>query len=162
MTENNDLAARIQALEDLESIRKMKHKYFRCIDRALWDELVDDCFTREAVADFGEYGIVQGREKLREFYRDKVGSAYKLCVHQGHNPEIDLTSETTATGIWQLENFMVTVKPEKGYWIAAFYEEEYARENGKWKISKTKIPLIFWSDLEKGWVKERFSPIPGG
>lgn len=160
MSKHKDLAARIRALEDIEGIKRVKHKYFRCIDKALWDELVDDCFAEDAIADFGEYGIVRGRESLRLFYREKVGSAYSLCVHQGHNPEIDLTSDLTATGIWQLENFMVTAKTNTGYWITAFYEDEYVKEEGKWKINKTKIPLVFWSDIEKGWARERFSPIP--
>ena len=47
-----------------------------------------------------------------------------------------------------------------GFWIAAFYEDEYIKEKGKWKIKKTKVNLIFWSNLEKGWARERFSPMP--
>lgn len=160
MTNSTDLEARIRALEDIEAIKKQKHKYFRCIDKGLWDELVDSCFAEDAIADFDEFGIVRGREALRQFYKEKIGSAFSLCVHQGHNPEIDLISDTTATGIWQLENFMVTAETNVGYWIAAFYEEEYVKEKGTWKINRIKIPIVFWSNIEKGWARERFSPMP--
>jgi len=42
-----DLESRIRALEDVEAIKRMKHKYFRCVDLQLWDQL-RDCFVPEA------------------------------------------------------------------------------------------------------------------
>ncbi len=42
----------------------------------------------------------------------------------------------------------------------ANYNEEYVKEKGEWKIKRTKVILIFWSDIEKGWAKERFTPMP--
>ena len=55
---------------------------------------------------------------------------------------------------------MVTAKTKKGLWIAASYEDEYIREKGEWKIKKTKGLHMFCSDIEKGWAKERFTPLP--
>ena len=43
---------------------------------------------------------------------------------------------------------------------AAFIREEYVKQKGEWKINRTKVILIFWSDIEKGWAKERFTPMP--
>ena len=158
MTELRDLEPRIRALEDLEAIKKLKYKYFRCIDKGLWDE-IGDCFAEDGVADYGEYGLLKGRAAITKFFNENLAPAYSMCVHQGHNPEIELTSDTTATGLWELENFMVTAKTNTGLWIAAFYEDEYVKEKGEWKISKTKVPFIFCSDIEKGWARERFSPL---
>lgn len=162
MRVSEEFDKRIRALENLEAIRKVKHKYFRCLDQGLWDELVDDCFVENAEADFADHGLVNGREALRTFYKDKIGPSFTMCVHQGHNPEIELTSDVTASGIWQLEAFAVMTGTNRGYWIAGFYDEEYAVEAGKWKISKVKLSLVFWSDVEKGWAEERFSPMPEG
>lgn len=159
MTELRDLEARIRLLEDLEAIKRLKYRYFRCIDKALWDE-IGDCFAEDGVADYGEYGVIEGRVAIAKFFKEGIGPAYSMCVHQGHNPEIDMTSDTTATGIWELDNFMVTTEPIVGLWIAAWYEDEYVKEKGEWKIKRTKVIFIFRSDIEKGWAKERFSQLP--
>jgi len=159
MADLKNLEARIRKLEDLEGIKRVKYKYFRCIDQGLWDE-IGGCFAEKGVADYGPDRLLQGRAAITKFFKETIGPAYSMCVHQGHNPEIDLTSDTTATGIWELENFMVTAKTNMGFWIAAFYEDEYVKEKGEWKINRTKVNLIFWSDIEKGWAKERFSPMP--
>ena len=158
MTELKGLEARIRALEDLEAIKRLKYKYFYCIDKGLWDE-IGDCFAEDAVADYGRDMLLQGRAVISKFFKEQIGPAYSMCVHQGHNPEIDLTSDTTAKGLWELDNFMVTAT-NVGFWIAAFYEDEYAKERGNWKIKKTKVVYIFNSNIEKGWAKERFSPMP--
>jgi len=159
MTELSDLEARIRRLEDLEAIKKLKYKYFYCIDKGLWDE-IGDCFTEDGVADYIPDMPLQGRAVITKFFKESIAPAYSMCVHQGHNPEIELTSDTTATGLWELDNFMVTAKTNMGLWIGAFYEDEHVKEKGEWKIKRTKIVFIFSSDIEKGWAKERFSPMP--
>jgi bile-acid 7alpha-dehydratase len=159
MADLKDLEARIKKLEDLEAIKRLKYKYFRCIDKALWDE-IGDCFAEDALADYGpdpEWKI-KGRAGITKFFKEMIGPAYSLCVHQGHNPEIDLTSDKTAKGQWELDNFMVASDPVKGIWIAAFYEDEYVKEKGAWKIKSTRVVFIFRSDLEKGWAKEKMTP----
>ncbi len=156
MAELRDLDARIRVLEEIEAIKRLKYKYFRCMDKGLWDEM-GECFAEDAVADYERHGLIQGRAAIARFFKEYVAPAYSMCVHQGHNPEIDLRSDSTATGTWELDNFMVTSETNIGLWIAAFYEDEYAKEGGEWKIKRTKIVYIFRSDIEKGWAKERFS-----
>ena len=158
MTELSDLEARIRALEDIETIKKLKYKYFRCIDMGLWDE-IGDCFAEDAVADYVPGMPLEGRAAIAKFFKENVATAYSMRVHQGHNPEIELTSDTTATGWWELDNFMVTAETNVGLWIGAFYDDEYIKEKGEWKIKWTKVNFIFMSDIEKGWAKERFSPL---
>jgi len=158
MTELGDLEARIRTLEDIEAIKKLKYKYFRCIDKGLWDE-IGDCFAEDAVADYVPGMPLEGRAAIAKFFKENIAPAYSMCVHQGHNPEIEMTSDTTATGHWELDNFMVTAKTNTGLWIGAFYEDEYINEKGEWKIKGTKVSFIFMTNIEKGWAKERFSPL---
>ncbi len=158
MTELRDLEARIRVLEDTEAIKRLKYKYFRCIDKGLWDE-IGDCFAEAAVADYIPGLPLEGRAVIATFFKETIAPAYTMRVHQGHNPEIELTSDATATGHWELDNFMVTAKTNTGLWIGAFYQDEYVKEKGEWKIQRTKVDFIFMSDIEKGWAKERFSPL---
>jgi SnoaL-like domain len=47
--------AALANLVALEEIRRLKHRYLRCVDLKLWDELADT-FTPEATANYGTGG----------------------------------------------------------------------------------------------------------
>jgi len=152
MTELRDLEARIRALEDLEAIKTLKHEYFYCIDRGLWDE-IGDCFAEDAWTDYGPDAQLRGRAVIAQFFKDNIAPGFSLCMHMGHNPKIKLTSDTTATGLWELDNYMVPAGTNGGLWIGAFYEDEYIKENGEWKIQGTRVIYHFRSDMDTGWAK---------
>src|SRR5205823_5434530 len=57
-----------------------------------------------------------------------------LTVHHGHMPEIEITSPTTASGIWAMEDLVRGLdgkNPMRGY---GHYHETYERIDGHWKI----------------------------
>lgn len=90
-------------------IKRLKYKYFRCIDKRLCDK-IGDCFAEDVVADYIPGMLLEGRAAITKFFGESVAPAYSMCVHQRHNPEIGLTSDNTATGLCELDNFMVTAK----------------------------------------------------
>jgi hypothetical protein len=69
-------------------------------------------------------------------------------VHHCHQPEIELTSETTATGIWALYNYLLHKRDQTGLRLCAFYEDEYVKIGGEWKVRATGYRRVFeevWS-----------------
>jgi hypothetical protein len=46
MADLAELEARIKRLEDIEAIKRLRHKYFRCLDGKLWDQM-EDCFAED-------------------------------------------------------------------------------------------------------------------
>lgn len=135
-----ELETRIRVLEDIEAIKKLKAKYWRCCDKKLWDEL-EECFTKDATADYGPNLKFNGREEIMKFLKDSLGPDFMITAHGGHSPEIEITSETTAKGIWVL-NDLVIIQPGtrmRGY---GHYEDEYVKENGQWKKKSTKQTRI--------------------
>jgi hypothetical protein len=63
-------------------------------------------------------------------------------------PEIELTSETTATGTWSMFDYVQM--PEltlKGY---GHYEEEYLKEDGKWRIKNLLLTRLHVDTRPKG------------
>jgi len=59
----------------LEEIRQVKHRYLRCVDLKLWDDLADT-FTQDATADYGtKFLIVAG---LLNFIA--VADAYHIAI----------------------------------------------------------------------------------
>jgi len=136
MAEHGGLEARIQALEDIEAIKKLKAKYWRCLDRKLWDELAD-CFIFDAKADYGAKMKFDGREAIICFLRDSLGGENVTTTHGGHNPEIEIISGSTARATWALNDYIV-IRPNTKRRGWGFYEDEYVKEGGAWKIKMTR------------------------
>jgi hypothetical protein len=149
MTKLADLEARIRVLEDIESIKKLKYRYFRALDKKLWDELAE-CFTEDAVADWGpKWKSHKGREAIVNFSKRSLPDTV-VGIHQGHNPEIEITSNTTAEGVWELWDYAIDVHTNAGIRLMAFYEDAYAKERGEWKIKTSKIIPLYTQTWKTG------------
>src|SRR5881296_2923213 len=129
-----DVERRLRALEDIEAIKRLKHRYWRCLDLKLWDEMAG-CFTDDATVDYGGGAYrFQGVEAIMRFLRESLGEhTGALGSHHGHHPEIELTGETTARGMWALDNYLFNVRQNRGVRIAAFYHDEYVKLGPTWR-----------------------------
>ena len=114
--------------DDIEAIRRLKARYFRCLDTKDWAQL-ETVFAPDVEIDMrGEGGAVTHR--AAEFVASLeavLGPA--TTVHHGHMPEIELTSPDTATGIWAMEDELwwpagSPVRYVHGY---GHYHETYGR-----------------------------------
>ena len=139
MTKLNDLEARVRTLEDMEAIRKLKSKYWRCIDNKLWDELAD-CFAEDMVLSFMSKSI-EGKSACIQFLKEVLSQA--VSAHQGHQAEIEITSGSTAKAIWTLNDLLLDVQPGVNYTGFGYYEDEYVKENDTWKIKRSKVTYRF-------------------
>lgn len=154
MTDIENLEKRVKFLEeecgrlsDTEAIRQLRYKYWRHIHQGQWDDLVN-CYADDAAVDFG-YGLkLKGKTALADFYKGSMASTYTLVDPQGHNPEIEILSPTTARGFWQLDNTMVETQTSKAVRVGASYNEEYVKRNGEWKISIQKVNHIYRQIVE--------------
>ena len=140
MVDMANLEVRIRAIEDIEAIKKLKAKYWRCLDKKLWDEL-DNVFAEEAIVDYGPGQQVQGKKAIVQFIKDSLAGESTVTFHGGHTPEIDITSDTTARGIWPLQDYVIINQniTMVGY---GHYEDEYVKENGQWRKKSVKLTRI--------------------
>lgn len=130
-------------LEDLEAIRQLKYRYFRALDCKDWDALgrtlTDDATT---AYDSGRYAFA-GREAILDFLRGALGSPRVVSMHHGHHPEIEFTGADSARGTWYLEDKVLFLDANTVLRGAAFYNDEYVRIDGKWKIRATGYERTF-------------------
>ncbi len=150
-----ELAQRVQALEDIEAIKKLKARYCTAADTGDKD-LFLGCFSEDAVWDGGDsFGCYEGREAIRGLF-ESIPKIISFAVHYVMNPQIDVDGDR-ATGQWYLlEPCTMLEGGEQAVWGAASYNEEYVKEGGEWKISRLRLTPDFWSPFEEGWVKHRF------
>jgi hypothetical protein len=127
----------VSELEEIEAIKQLKYRYFRFLDTKRWSEMAE-CFVPEARSayDEGRYAF-EGRDAIIGFLEKALGRRSLVTLHQGHHPEITLTSPTTATGIWYLEDMVIDTERNTMLRGAAFYRDEYVRRDGAWKLAAT-------------------------
>jgi uncharacterized protein (TIGR02246 family) len=127
-------------MDDIEAIRRLKARYFRTMDTKDWDGM-RQVFADDVVMDTTEAGggLVTGADEFMTFLRETLDAA--VTVHQGHMPEIDLTSETTATGIWSLHDIVIFANGIRldGY---GHYYETYEKRDGEWRIKSSKLTRL--------------------
>jgi hypothetical protein len=134
-----DLERRIRVLEAIEAIRKLKSKYWRCVDRKLWAEIVE-CFTEDMVLSVLSKSI-KGRSACVQFLKDTL--AQTVSAHQGHQAEIEIINESTARATWALNDLLLDMQPGVNFTGFGYYEDEYVKEDGNWKIKRSKVAYYF-------------------
>ena len=136
-------------LQELEAIKRLKYKYLRCLDQKRWSELAE-CFTEDATSAYsgGKFSF-EGRDAVMEFLESAMGADSFLSSHTVHHPEIEFTTETTATGVWALHDTVIETKANIIIRGAAFYEDEYVKVDGAWKIKSTGYERIYEETLSR-------------
>jgi hypothetical protein len=127
----------LQRLCDIEEIKQMKGKYFRCIDAKDWRGW-KSVFTPDVHFD-GDGYVKQGRDELVSYVDETLGSGQ--TIHQGHTPEITFTSADTAEGIWALF-YLVTMPDEaapKGVRGYGHSYDSYVRTEEGWRIDRVRL-----------------------
>ena len=139
-------------LEDLEAIKRLKYKYLRCLDQKRWDEL-RECFIEDATSAYsgGKFSF-EGRDAILEFLTKAMGADSFLSSHTVHHPEIDFTSDTSATGTWALQDVVIETKANITIRGAAFYHDEYVKLDGEWKIRSTGYERTYEEMLSRADV----------
>ncbi|MCY4387193.1 MAG: nuclear transport factor 2 family protein [Desulfurellaceae bacterium] len=149
-----DIAQRVQTLEDVEAIKKLKARYCAGADERDEDKFVG-CFTEDAVWDGGNFGHYEGKAAIREFF-GTIPQVLSFAIHYVMNPRIEVNGDT-ATGYWYLlEPCTMLEGGEQAVWGVAKYEEEYVREDGEWKIRNLILAPECWTPFEQGWVNQQF------
>jgi len=133
----------VTAPDEIEAIRRLKARYFRLLDTKDWDGLAD-VFTTDAHIDMrGEGGgVTTGAAEFVGALREVLEPV--TTVHHGHMPEIELTSGTTATGIWAMEDELWWPEGHTPRHLHGFghYHEAYERVAGGWRISSMTLTRL--------------------
>src|SRR4051812_34012502 len=105
----------VDPADDMEAIRQLKARYFRLLDTKDWARWTQ-CFTEDVVVRV-DSAVSDGDRVVAPFPQPAGRDAFVaqnaetlrgvVTVHHGHMPEIAITSATTATGIWAMEDKLI-------------------------------------------------------
>lgn len=133
-------AATAEELTDIEQIQQLKARYFRLMDTKQWQQW-GEVFTDDATVQATSLIITinwQGKSQIVS--QNSTFLALAKTAHHGHMPEITLTSPTTATGIWAMEDLLEF--PLIVYHGWGHYNETYQKVNGQWKIKSLVLTRL--------------------
>lgn len=128
--------------DDVEAIHQLKARYCRLLDAKRWDDW-RQLFTDDFVSDTSAAGgkVIHGADDFVAFVRKNLGKPSQVTVHQVHAPEIDLTSTTTAAGVWAL-NDLVRLAPGLDMRGFGHYHETYVRADEGWRIASSTLTRL--------------------
>ncbi|GAB2843756.1 nuclear transport factor 2 family protein [Actinocorallia aurea] len=151
------MSTAVERLLAIEEIKGVFAERLRCMDAKEWhiyptlhtDDVVSDTFGRlpgetPSPVDSDRHRVV-GRDNVTATIRRLLdGPVPVTSVHHGHMPRIELTSDTTARGIWAMEDHLwwtngATEEHLHGY---GHYHEEYRRVDGRWLISYRNLTRL--------------------
>jgi SnoaL-like domain len=133
----------LQQLLDIEAIKQLKARYFRLMDLKQWDDW-GMVFATDCVMEVPEAAMVNtGRQEIVTNVSGALVGA-RTC-HHGHMPEIEITGTASARGIWAMFDYVEWDEQNgtrvglQGY---GHYREEYTREDGEWRIARTRLERL--------------------
>jgi uncharacterized protein (TIGR02246 family) len=127
-------------MDDIEAIKQLKARYCRTMDTKDWAAM-RRVFTDDVTMDTTDSGggVVSGADDFMAFLVGAIGDV--VTVHQCHTPEIEVTSPTTATGIWAMEDMLRFADGTElhGY---GHYHEAYRKADGAWRIASSTLTRL--------------------
>lgn len=158
-TENrDDLATRIQRLEDIEAIKWLIVRYAQGADQNNNVDIMLPLFAEDAIWDAGErFGRYQGKAAIRDFLRSS-GSFIGWTLHYMVSPAIKIGDDAeTAQAFWYLWETANMPNQQTGeseaMWIGGTYDTELAKEDGQWKFKRVNLKIKLLSPYKEGWAK---------
>jgi ketosteroid isomerase-like protein len=150
------LLARAQRLQDTADIKSLQSMYGYYLDRSDWDAVLD-LVTDDIVAEYGNSGVYIGKAKVRAlFYGIGYGKSGlrvgQLRDHIQLQPVVHVSPDgRSAQGRWKA---LVLLGQYGDYarWQTGPYENEYRKENGRWKISHIHWYETFTVPYAGGWT----------
>jgi hypothetical protein len=139
-------AGSIERLLAIEEIRRLKAQYWRFVDTKQWDEFgslfVPDAYFLDHAAPFECSGAAEIQAKISTVLDPA------LTIHQGHQSEIEVESDSEARGIWAMEDHLIfptgEVGPSNPYAGATVrgyghYVEQYVNLDGRWRFQRVEL-----------------------
>jgi hypothetical protein len=151
------LEKKVRILEDIEEIKKLQKAYGYYLEHGMAEQLIDLFYDGPEANLLIARGEFRGKESIKRFFLNLPGPNDPEFLHQVMQLSgiIDVASDgKTAQGRWY--GFGATAIPaEEGvyqWWMNGVYENDYIKENDRWKIKRIRWCTIFNAPFKEGWV----------
>ena len=157
----SDFERRLQRLEDIEAIGRLKADYAAACDHDYDAGAVAELFVEDAVWESNVLGIHRGRAAIYDFI-DGSERETPWITHIITNARIDVEpSGESATGAFRLLEISTVTdehSAEGGDSVisTATYDDRFVKREGRWFFSHVVADWHQISNLDQGWARQRF------
>ncbi|HTX24499.1 MAG TPA: nuclear transport factor 2 family protein [Steroidobacteraceae bacterium] len=159
------LETRAQSLADVNAIAKLQRAYGYYLSKGYWDEAAD-LFADDATFESGVDGVYVGKAHIRErLVREGGGSPGPGLPYGQLNERLQLqpvihvsVDGRRAWGRWR-ELALLGQFHQRAAWGSGVYENEYAKQDGIWRIVRLHYYPNFVAPYEGGWA--HLKPVRG-
>jgi len=130
----DDLAARLQRLEDLEAIRQLFIDYGYYLDHGMFEEY-GQLFASDGEVLLGPIGRAKGPEAITALMTKTLGGRQGNSYHVICNPVIHLDGDRATTDV----TWVVVTRSESGAATVSMlgrHKDVVVREGGRWKFQR--------------------------
>ncbi len=154
-----ELEKRITLEEDVLAIENLQKIYGYYFDNHMFAEVIDLFSEQTTTVEITDHGVFRGKEGVKKMYAGMIGRQmpahvfFEVMQHQG----VVTVAEDgkTATGRFYTPAF--EARPVGGgmkqTWEFGVYNNEYIKENGRWRFLKLHWNLTYWTSYEAGFLK---------
>jgi hypothetical protein len=161
--QNKELQKRLTIVEDIEAIKELQRTYGYYLDNHMIDDAVNLFSDNTEYVEATDLGIFLGKEGVRKFFKEGSQKPLEIALKSGLSIHLQLQGVVnldpggkTAHGRWQLLGILALQTPQnenRALWSGGIYENEYVKEDGKWKFKKLILHPYFVTTFEDGWAK---------
>ena len=153
---HDELARDVDRIESMRAVKNLQRTYAQYSQAGLWNEMAE-LFAANATFLFDE-DTVRGKQAIADYLTTHEGAGQqglrKGAVHAQiiDHPVVNLSVDgESAKGRWY---GFALLSDDKGNasMQGAVYENEYVRENGKWKIARHHAFPQYAGPYDTGWI----------
>lgn len=148
----NALGARIERLDDATEVEIVQNAYGYYVDKAQWRS-VANLFGPESTLEIGGKGVFIGTERVFEYMTIGLGPIgpreNSLIDHQQFQC-LPTVHEDGVTAEARCIAFVMS----SGGWGHVYYENDYEKVDGVWRVQKLHGPFNMYSGYKLGWLDD--------
>lgn len=145
-----ELEAKVQELEDRSAIHLLRFRFHAAVNEKQ-PTAIGELFSADAELDYAHLGQTKGREKITKFFEKGLSELVPFVKQYLHNHVVTVNGNTGA-GLSYLE--ATPIHKNESYLVAARFDDEYVKENGRWYFKRVKLTPYFMVPLKEGWAQE--------
>lgn len=150
----------IGLLEDKNEIERLQYAYGYFIDNRMFRELADLFADEGAWIEIGERGRYFGKDNIHRFLLEVLGGGRwglaknEVINHVQQQLLIHVDDDRTHARARARAEVQGNSPPDTPTFLFAdgVYENDYVKEEGRWKIQGIKVTMIFYAALERAKI----------
>lgn len=134
MTE--ELAARVQRLEDIMAIHQLFIDYGHALDAGDFDAYAD-LFAEDGEVLLGPMGRARGREEIKALMTKALSGGVGSSFHIISSPQVQLDGDRASSQVM----WSVVARDDNGrpsLTMIGHHRDDLVRENGRWKFARRR------------------------